>query len=369
MTMLKNTWYAAAWADEVVHGKLLGRMFLSEPVVLFRKIDGTPVALSDQCPHRFAPLHMGKQIGDVVQCGYHGLEFGADGRCVRNPHGKPAPPGAKARPFPLVERYDLLWIWLGQGQAEESLIPDEFAFVSDRGLAHNRMYFHARANYLLLVDNLMDVSHALYLHAGSLTTEDMRQDYQPDVDIAKGVTRLVIHQKGLLPPPFWAAALPPGTKQVDVRETSRGHIPSMVMHEMVYTQPGDPPYSERGVSSRSAHLYTPETDSTTHYFYTLSRDFHRDSAEVHQRIDAEIRRIFTNEDIPMIEAQQRLIGDHDLMALKPALLATDKASVLMRRHLATLIAKEISALGVSSRPANLPGTGTADERPNLPVSR
>jgi phenylpropionate dioxygenase-like ring-hydroxylating dioxygenase large terminal subunit len=59
MTMLKNTWYAAAWADEVVHGKLLGRMFLSEPVVLFRKIDGTPVALSDQCPHRFAPLRRG----------------------------------------------------------------------------------------------------------------------------------------------------------------------------------------------------------------------------------------------------------------------------------------------------------------------
>jgi len=340
MTMLKNTWYVAGWADELVHGKLLGRTILNEPLVMFRKTDGTPVALSDLCPHRFAPLHLGKQIGDVIQCGYHGLEFGADGRCVRNPHGKVAPSAAKVRRYPLIERYDLLWIWPGEGEADESLIPDEFAFIVNKKLAHNRLYLHADANYLLLLDNLMDVSHALYLHAGSLTTEDMREDYKQEVDIIDGVTSLVIHQEGMTPPPFWAAALPKGTKTTDVRETSRGHIPAMVMHEMVYTQPGKPPYSEGGVSSRSAHLYTPETDKTTHYFYCLSRDFHLDSPEIQERIQAEVRRIFTGEDIPMIEAQQRLIGDRDLMSMRPALLPTDKASVLMRRHLANLIAKE-----------------------------
>ncbi|WP_166459492.1 aromatic ring-hydroxylating dioxygenase subunit alpha [Amycolatopsis pithecellobii] len=343
--MLKNTWYAAAWSDELVHGRPLGRRFLNEPVVMFRQADGTPVALSDLCPHRFAPLHRGKQVGDVIQCGYHGLEFGADGRCVRNPHGKGVPSGARVRRYPMVERYNLLWIWPGAGEPDDTLIPGEFAFLTESGRAHNRGYINANANYLLMLDNLMDVSHALYLHSGSLTTEDMRQNYEPKVGIEDGVTKLVINQYEVVPPPFWAAALPPGTERVDVRETSHGHMPSLVMHEMVYSQVGRPPYSEGGVSSRSAHLYTPETDGTTHYFYCLSRDFHRDDAEVHEKISAELHRIFTTEDVPMIEAQQRLIGDRDLMSMKPALIHTDKASVLMRRHLAGLIEKEKAAAG------------------------
>ena len=353
--MLKNTWYVAGWSDELVQGQLLGRVYLNQPVVLFRQTDGSPVALSDLCPHRFAPLHMGKQIGNVIQCAYHGLEFGADGRCVRNPHGKSVPAGAKTRRYPLIERYDALWIWPGEGEADESLIPTEFAFLIEEQRAHNRGYIHAKANYLLLLDNLMDVSHALYLHAGSLTTEEMRDGYVPKCEMINGVVDSVIHQQGMTPPPFWAAALPPGTAKTDVRDLTRGHIPSLVMHEMCYSPVGMAPYSEGGVSTRSAHLYTPETDNTTHYFYALSRDFARDNAAVQLRIAEQLRAIFLSEDIPMIEAQQLLIGNRDLMGMRPALLSTDKASVLIRRHLADLIASESSAAAAECQPELVAG--------------
>lgn len=344
MKLLMNTWYVAAWGSDLVHGKPLGRTLLNEPLVLMRLTDGTPVALSDLCPHRFAPLHMGKQIGDVIQCGYHGLEFGANGHCVRNPHGKDVPPNARVKRYPLAERYGLVWIWFGDAPADEALIPDEFSFLGDdQRYTHVRTQFHAKANYLLMLDNLMDVSHALYLHAGSLTSEDMRQDYDPKVELVDGITSLVIHLKDQVPPGFWAKALPPGTQRVDVRETSRGCIPAMVMHEMVYMQPGRAPYSEGGVSSKSAHFYTPETDGTMHYFYAFSRDFYRDSPEFGERLKTEVERIFTTEDFPMIEAQQKLVGDRDLMTMKPALLHTDLASVMMRRHLSALIAKETGA--------------------------
>src|SRR5690606_7042282 len=103
---------------------------------------------------------------------------------------------------------------------------------------------------------------------------------------------------------------------------------------------GHEPYTEGGVSFRSAHLFTPETETTSHYFYAHSRDYQVDSAEVQQGLETALRRIFTTEDIPMIEAQQRLIGDRDLMKMRPALIDTDKASVLMRRHLDKLIAAE-----------------------------
>src|SRR4051794_20046603 len=84
---LRDAWYVAAWTDEVANGKLLPRTILGEPVVIFRSTDRSVVALSDRCPHRFAPLHMGKltESGNL-QCPYHGLEFNPSGACVVNPH-------------------------------------------------------------------------------------------------------------------------------------------------------------------------------------------------------------------------------------------------------------------------------------------
>jgi len=101
-TYLRNAWYVAAWSDNLADGQLLSRTILKEPIVLFRKSDGNVGALQDRCPHRFAPLHMGKIVGgDRVQCPYHGLEFDSSGACVLNPHGTkiflPAPACAAIR--------------------------------------------------------------------------------------------------------------------------------------------------------------------------------------------------------------------------------------------------------------------------------
>src|ERR1700685_74986 len=77
---LRNAWYVAAWSDDLGDEKLIGRTILKQPIVFYRKADGHVAALDDRCPHRFAPLHMGKVIGgDRVQCPYHGLEFDPSG--------------------------------------------------------------------------------------------------------------------------------------------------------------------------------------------------------------------------------------------------------------------------------------------------
>ena len=57
-------------------------------------------------------------------------------------------------------------------------------------------------------------------------------------------------------------------------------------------------------------------------------------------IRAALRHAFENEDKPMIEAQQRRIGERDFWNLKPLLLKTDAAAVLARRKLELLIAQE-----------------------------
>src|SRR5215469_15818473 len=121
---LRNCWYVAAQADEVGRAPF-GRLLLGEPVVLYRKEDGTAVALEDRCCHRRAPLHKGKLIGDALQCGYHGFTFSADGACIAIPGQPRVPPGVGVRAHPLVERHRYLWLWPGDpAKADPALIPD-----------------------------------------------------------------------------------------------------------------------------------------------------------------------------------------------------------------------------------------------------
>ena len=112
---LKNCWYAIGWSGDVGRG-LLARTVCTQRIVMFRTADGRAHALEDRCCHRHLPLSMGKVVGDHLQCGYHGLEFDGHGRCRNVPGQTAIPPGAGVRSFPLVERYGLLWVWLGTAE-------------------------------------------------------------------------------------------------------------------------------------------------------------------------------------------------------------------------------------------------------------
>ena len=75
-------------SEELKEGEIVHRTLLNEPVALYRREDGGVAAIRDMCPHRQVPLSMGTlQSGDRVQCIYHGLQFGPNGKCVHNPHG------------------------------------------------------------------------------------------------------------------------------------------------------------------------------------------------------------------------------------------------------------------------------------------
>src|SRR5882672_7645407 len=108
---LRNSWYVAAW-DREVSQRPLGRTFLGEPVVLYRTSRGEPVGLQDRCCHRQLPLSMGKVEGDHLRCGYHGLLFDGSGKCIEIPGQESIPPQARVRAYPLIERYNWVWIWM-----------------------------------------------------------------------------------------------------------------------------------------------------------------------------------------------------------------------------------------------------------------
>jgi len=127
-----NLWYVAAWSHELTADAPIGRVIIGEPVVLYRRRGGSVVALEDRCPHRLAPLSLGRVEGDDLRCMYHGLRFGSDGVCKEMP-ARPQPPRLAVRTFPVVERWSWIWVWMGDpGRADAALIPDAFGLDDPR---------------------------------------------------------------------------------------------------------------------------------------------------------------------------------------------------------------------------------------------
>ena len=110
---LKNTWYVAAWNHELIDGKKLARTILEKPIVLYRGASGKVVALDDRCCHRAAPLSMGRIEGDDIRCMYHGMKFDTSGKCIQIPGQDIIPAKLGVRSYPVVERYNLIFIWTG----------------------------------------------------------------------------------------------------------------------------------------------------------------------------------------------------------------------------------------------------------------
>jgi phenylpropionate dioxygenase-like ring-hydroxylating dioxygenase large terminal subunit len=168
---LKNAWYAAALSTEVEGAALFHRKILDTSIMVYRLADGSPVALHDRCPHRFAPLHMGKRDGDEVSCFYHALKFNAGGICTHNPHGNGnIPDGAKVRTFPLSEQYGFIWIWMGDAPADLSKLPDFSELDNGSPNAVGYTYMPMNANYELIIDNVMDLSHIDHVHGEIIST-------------------------------------------------------------------------------------------------------------------------------------------------------------------------------------------------------
>jgi vanillate O-demethylase monooxygenase subunit len=301
---LRNCWYIAAESREVGR-EPMGRVLLNEPVVVYRKEDGTPVALEDRCCHRRAPLHKGKLVGDKIQCGYHGFTFDATGACTYIPGQERVSASVCVRSYPVVERHRYLWIWMGEKEkADPASIPD-FHHNDDPEWAAVGACLHVDANYLLLVENLIDLSHVAFVHASTIGSAD---DTNPIIKNERSdeFVRVIREAPGIACTPSMAAVgFAPVIDQKKIITFTPGSniwidIPT---RDAVAVEGRNQPM-ERRVMILNA--ITPETERTCHYFWANARDFDLESQE---RSDFFLKTVTLafNEDKDMLEAQQRNI--------------------------------------------------------------
>lgn len=337
MPFLNNAWYVAGWAENLAKGPARIKI-LGEGVALYRLENGTAVALSDRCPHRSASLGDGKVVGDALQCPYHGLRFDKNGTCIHNPHGTGAiPPRATVRTYPLVERHHALWIWMGEkSKAETSLIPD-FSLYDDAGLMSSRGFLNIKANYELINDNLLDLSHAAFIHP-FLSNESYASRSRSEVKQEGNTVWSYLWNDNEELTPLFSLVWDGTGDRCDMRAHMRWTAPSSLLLDVGVTEVGAPPAA--GPALPSAHLLTPETENSTHYFWMVGRNRRQEDTELGLTIHAGIERAFTTEDEPMINRIAENMGGEEFWSLRPAILPGDAAALRARRVLADLIKRE-----------------------------
>ncbi|HWU02297.1 MAG TPA: aromatic ring-hydroxylating dioxygenase subunit alpha [Novosphingobium sp.] len=329
---LKNVWYVAGWAGDLEPGSRVARTFLGQPVVLWRSASGLVHALEDRCVHRAMPLSRGPVVGEAIRCPYHGLEFGGDGRCTRIPAQDQIPATARVPRYPLVERQGLLWIWMGDpDMADEALVPD-YPIHEDARYAWRSSYFHVSGNWQLLVDNLMDLSHLPYIHANTIGGNPelhFRTKTQSE-KLPNGV-RVTRNMPDSDPPPTYVDAA--GFKGKVDRWQEIEFEPVIIRIHTGACDAGTGACEgqrDHGFSMRGFHGITPETETTTHYFWSMATNLLTDG--IPDEVYEQTARTFL-EDMEVLELQQiRLSAD-------PGRPLLDIASDVGGRHTRQFIAK------------------------------
>ncbi len=336
---MRECWYVIEWSRDL-GDKPIAKTVCGEPIMVYRTASGSLAALADHCPHRHLPLSLGTVVGEAIQCAYHGIRFDGSGTCVSIPSQGLIPPAARVKAYPVVERYGWIWVWLGDGPADAATIPD-FSQLTDPTFAAVGKTNYVRCAYQLLTDNLLDLSHVGYVHTTTIGNPQFAEKGKLTsrrTDSGVIVRRVV---PDVPPPPTYVmtGVLPAG-KNIDRWQEIEFQAPSYVKIHVGGAEAGtgalDGKY-DHGLNIWVLNAMTPETATTTHYFWA--------SVRAHALGDLDADRLFLTqvgaafeEDKAILEAQQRALDRHgDSWSLA---LRADTGSIEARRVLAAQIARE-----------------------------
>lgn len=313
MKFLRNCWYMVGWSSEFSANDIVPFTIMNEALALYRKDDGTLVALEDLCPHRLVPLSVGRKEGDELRCMYHGLKFAADGRCTEIPGTDRISSKVCVRSYPVQEKHGAAWVWMGDpAKADVSLIPpiegpDSTVFAMK---CSKKLW---KGNAELVADNLLDLSHAPYVHEATFGANNkVSLRIQKDGEAKRGidtVERGVVADRwhlGRPSNPYFgeipsddnvvSTFLVPGVFILKIHSYAPG-----VQDRLVDGKPAEEPIFRRC----TCQMVTPINDTETMFFYNFGPDHEHAHLADHAFAIAEAA---FAEDKAIIETQQATIS-------------------------------------------------------------
>ena len=306
MSHVRNAWYVAAWAEDVIANRPCAVRLLNEPIFLWRNEAGAVVAFEDRCIHRLAPLSLGRCEGERLRCKYHGLLYDRSGRVVEIPGQPKVPRDLRLRSYAVIQKHGCVWIWMGdEVTADERLLPpvvglDDPDYVLGRGL------FDVDVDAHLINDNLLDLSHLPYLHAATAPVSETWVREPPKF----------LKCERSVQTEWWVRGQQLKTGQVgDMYRRSDFHVPGiLIVTDRIYppgtadAMQGQEPDLGAPPLNLLIHLVTPMTDRSTRYFYYVGS--HRSYADYALRVRDELLALAAKafvEDKQMIEGQQQIM--------------------------------------------------------------
>ncbi|ROT44047.1 aromatic ring-hydroxylating dioxygenase subunit alpha [Pusillimonas sp. NJUB218] len=332
-----NTWYPIAWSRDITQS-LAQRRIVEKDVVMYRNTQGKVVAQLDICPHRMLPLSHGKLKGDVIQCGYHGMEFDCSGKCVRIPGQDKIPAGAKVTTYPTHEHMGLVWIWMGDAdKADPAKVYDLPQYHDPAWQAVEGDALRIECNYLNLCDNLCDPSHVSFVH---LTT--LGNAASEDVPVQSERTENgVLTWRWVLDAPAIPLFQKFGgfTTNVDRWHYYHYTAPSIAVIDFGTAKTGTgAPEGNRDdcIQIYACHFMTPVDENTVIDHWLHVKNFKADD-DTNKAMSASFREAFS-EDKVILEAIHK--NEKAYPDFKPVLLNLDASAVRMRRLVDSMIDAE-----------------------------
>jgi len=340
MTYVRDAWYVAAWSCDLGTEKPFAISILGERIAIYRSGSGRLAALEDRCVHRFAPLSLGRCEGERLRCMYHGMLYEPDGRVAEIPGEERIPSRARVRSYPVVDRHDWIWVWMGEAaSADESLIPPAVGLSDpDWILGHGQMDYAAEAR--LICDNLCDFSHLSYVHAKSFGASENWAKNRPNViPLERGVR----FERWIVGEPRMRAR---GAGKADVWSSYEFLIPGILLMSSGAYPEGTalacdlraPPADLNGEGiTFTSQAVTPLTGRTSRYFFSWGPRKDQGDAALRDTLMGVAHQAFT-EDRVMIEAQQVVVDASADRRILPT--SADKGVTLYNRLVQKLAAAD-----------------------------
>ena len=339
MSFVKNAWYVAGWASEFDH-QLSTVRILGDDLVMYRTSKGEVVALQDCCPHKLLPLSMGRIIKDQVECGYHGLKFDPDGRCTHAPSQPRVPPSVCVRAYPVHERHDIVWVWMGDPEKADVDAVFDLPQLGDRSWEnHQGEALYMKSNYMNVAENLLDPAHIRWVHQTYWGTPE-HAEVPVETDITGNPICVGRWVRNAPPIPYFQKYADfngnvdrwqyfylylPSTSYIDFGSADAAlALPEDRRHE--------------GVQLFSFHFLTPVSATETIDRWMHIRNTHIGDDSVTETVNGMFRSTFL-EDKPVLEAIQRQEGKPQ--AISTVELAIDRGPLAYRARIKELVALEM----------------------------
>lgn len=334
---LKNAWYVAAWAREI-KAELQQILVLGEKICVYRDASNQVVALEDACPHRKLPLSMGRMKDGGVECGYHGLTFNGQGQCTWAPSGS-IPSKAKVHAYPVHEKYDLVWIWMGSPELADSKdIIDIPNFNNPEWGVNQGAAMDLHCNYLLMCDNLLDPTHVSWVHQSSFAQAATKS---APLEVTQTDTGYIVHRwmMDAEPAPFYKKVIE-FEGNCDRLQHYEVRYPSHALIRAIFTPAGtggvNGTLHENTFVMDSYNFMTPTTETETRYYWFQLRSIRPEDKALSQLMTDDVQHAF-EEDRVVLNAVQ--VGQNE-KKLPNIDLPIDSGQLHFRRELALMIERE-----------------------------